>query len=441
MGFGVLLFTLYATQYSGNTLMGFTGAAYRTGFRFLVCTHFMTAIVACYLLFAPKLYRLNREYGFLTPGDFIYHRYRSHALRIIITILMVYALCNFTVAQLKTLGTAFTAISQGRVPMWVGVMGLLIIMLIYETLGGMRSVAWTDVIQGGILFAGFILLLILAWTQVGDLPSATVQLGADPNVHFKIEPPKPDEALHWMSFVLLVGLGGAIYPQAIQRVYAAASIRDLKRSLGVMAFLPLTTTLVAVSVGVIMAAHRPELDFSGPNAIVPSETVFSILCYEIMTGSEMGYWLVVILFAALIAAVMSTTDSALLSISSMITQDLYGQYIRPGADQTHLTKVGRWITWALMIPVTLVALWYQGNLIELLQLKFELLIQCVPAIYLGIHWKRLRSQTLLAGIFLGLATTLTFLFYSGDFLETLGVHPGIAGLAINLIVCGWDRIK
>ena len=55
MGVIVLFLTLYTTQYSGNTLFGFTGAAYREGLRFLVCIHFMTAIIAAYLLFAPRL--------------------------------------------------------------------------------------------------------------------------------------------------------------------------------------------------------------------------------------------------------------------------------------------------------------------------------------------------------------------------------------------------
>ena len=64
LGFTILFLTLYATQYSGNTLLGFSGATYRNGLSFLVCVHFMTAIVVCYLLFAPQLYRLSREISF-----------------------------------------------------------------------------------------------------------------------------------------------------------------------------------------------------------------------------------------------------------------------------------------------------------------------------------------------------------------------------------------
>ena len=121
-----------------------------------------------------------------------------------------------------------------------------------------------------------------------------------------------------MSFVLLVGLGAAIYPQAIQRVYAARDVGILKRSLATMAFMPLVTALVSVMIGLLMAAHLPDLEkeFVGTGAI-PSETVLTQMCLEIMQQSVFGYWLVVIVFASLLAAVMSTADSALLSISSV----------------------------------------------------------------------------------------------------------------------------
>ena len=62
IGFVVLLLTLYATQWSGNTLFGYTGKAYNEGFSWLVSLHFMTALVVCYLFFAPWLHRLAKRH-------------------------------------------------------------------------------------------------------------------------------------------------------------------------------------------------------------------------------------------------------------------------------------------------------------------------------------------------------------------------------------------
>ena len=434
LGFTILFLTLYATQYSGNTLLGFSGATYRNGLSFLVCVHFMTAIVVCYLLFAPQLYRLSRENQFLTPGDFIYHRYQSQALRILVTLIMVYALANFTLAQMRTLGTAFAGISQGRVPMWAGVVGLALVMLVYESLGGMRSVAWTDAIQGGMLLVGFIILTGLAFSQFGSIPDAIEKLASNPETLHKIKPPDGDGVRNWISFVLLVGLGAAIYPQAIQRVYSARNAGILKRSLATMAFMPLITALVSVMIGLLMAAHLPDLErqFSS-NGPIPSETVLTQMCLQIMQQSAFGYWLVVIIFASLLAAVMSTADSALLSISSMITHDLYGQTFRPDADQAHLTRVGKCITWILMIPLVWAALAYEGNLIQLLKIKFELLIQCVPAIYLGVHSRSLSARTVITGLAAGL--TITLILIALDWSRVSGIHSGIIGLAVNLAIC------
>jgi len=440
LGFTILFLTLYATQYSGNTLLGFSGATYRNGLSFLVCVHFMTAIVVCYLLFAPQLYRLSRQNQFLTPGDFIFHRYQNQFLRILVTLIMVYALANFTLAQMRTLGTAFAGISQGRIPMWAGVIGLALVMLIYESLGGMRSVAWTDAIQGGMLLAGFTILIGVAFSQFGSLPEAIEKLAGNPDTLHKIKPPDGDGARNWMSFVLLVGLGAAIYPQAIQRVYAARNVGTLKRSLAVMAFMPLVTALVSVMIGLLMAAHLPDLEkeFLGSGTI-PSETVLTQMCLEIMQQSVFGYWLVVILFSSLLAAVMSTADSALLSISSMITHDIYGQTFRPDADQAHLTRIGKSVTWILMIPLVWAALVYEGNLIQLLKIKFELLIQCVPAIYLGVHCKSLNARTVITGMIVGLAVTLGMIAMGWS--RVSGIHSGIIGLAFNLAICFFSIFK
>ena len=64
MGVFVLFLTLYATQYSGNTMIGFSGRAYRSGFTTLVAVTFMSAIIGLYLIYAPRLYRLSKKHGY-----------------------------------------------------------------------------------------------------------------------------------------------------------------------------------------------------------------------------------------------------------------------------------------------------------------------------------------------------------------------------------------
>ena len=71
----VLLLTLFATQYSGNGFIGYPGEAYRSGFAWVMSVGFMTAVIVVYQLFAPLLHRLSRQREFVTPGDWIDHRF------------------------------------------------------------------------------------------------------------------------------------------------------------------------------------------------------------------------------------------------------------------------------------------------------------------------------------------------------------------------------
>ncbi|MDP6718833.1 MAG: hypothetical protein QGF59_09305, partial [Pirellulaceae bacterium] len=272
IGFVVLLLTLYATQYSGNTLFGFSGKTYRVGYAWIVSVHFMTAIVVFYLLLAPQLYPLAKKHGFITPTDFLRHRFESPALSLLGTVVMVVAISNFLLAQLMAMGNALEGLVGAEPTMTynVGVIMLALIIVIYETLGGFRAVAWTDAIQGFVLFTGFFILIAMVFREFGSLEQATqilMQREQLEGTASKLTAAGPSKTLaptgnglrEWISYIVLVGIGGAMYPQAIQRIYASRTATSLRRSLIVMAFVPLTTALIAVLVGIIGLAHVPDL--------------------------------------------------------------------------------------------------------------------------------------------------------------------------------------
>jgi SSS family solute:Na+ symporter/sodium/pantothenate symporter len=438
IGFVVLLLTLYATQYSGNTLIGFTGKTYRVGFAWIVSVHFMTAIVVFYLLLAPRLYPLAKKHGFITPTDFLRHRFQSPALSMLGTVVMVVAIFNFLLAQLIAMGSALEGLvgAEPATTYTVGVIGLALIIVIYETLGGFRAVAWTDTIQGFVLFVGFFILLAMVFREFGSLEQATQILMQREHLEgaaTKLTSSGPSKTLaptgngvrEWISYILLVGIGGALYPQAIQRIYASRTAKSLRRSLIIMAFVPLATALVAVMVGIIGLAHIPDLE--------RSDTILTVVCRHIQETSPFGRWLVVILFAGILAAIMSTADSVLLSISSMVTKDLYGQHIRPDATEAEMTRVGKACSWVLIVIAAALAIKLRGvSLVSLLVLKFDFLIQLSPAFFLGLHWPRLRAMPTFVGAIVGLSIALALALAGWG--KVAGFHAGLYGLAANLVI-------
>ena len=432
MGVFVLLLTLYATQYSGNTMIGFAGKAYRGGYQSLVMVVFMSSIIGAYLIYAPKLFRLSKKHGFITTGDFIHHRFKNTALTIIIVLLSIVALGNYILTNLKAIGYIVVAATGGKIGFAQGIIILSLIMVIYETLGGMRSVAWTDVIQGVILLLGVILIFIVIQIEYGGMVTSADIIKSN-NPKFFIPPDWTEKRL-WLSTIGLAFFGISVYPHAIQRIYAAKDESTLKRSLQIMVFMPLVTTMFMVVVGWVGLAQFPALDRQG------SEQITIMMLQDISTKIPAMGIMIVLFLSAAVAAIMSTVDSALLAISSMVTKDLWGR-LQPDKTQGELIRLGKIISWLVMGMAIFLAIELPQTIWRLMEIKLELLCQIAPAIFLGLHIKRLRSTAVLAGVITGALTAIIIILHPVLPARPWGIHAGMWGLIANVSVLGMCQFR
>ncbi len=424
LGTPVLFLTLYSTAYSGNSLLGYPGNAYRTGFSFVMATGFMMSIVVVFHSLVPKLRPLAAHHGFVTPGDWIRHRFAgertARVLLWTVAALMALALANFLLAQLKAMGHVTDRVTGGLVSYEVGVIGLAAMVLFYETLGGMRAVAWTDAAQGILMLVGLGALFAWLLVEAGGLAAVTRAVAATRPEAVAVPPPAVQA--NWFSSIALLGLASVLYPQAIQRIYAARTGLVLRRSLALMSFMPLTTTLVVTLIGVCAIA-RVEA-----GSDVAADEVMPILLTVWAEADGVTAAAAVAVFIGALAAIMSTADSCLLSLGSLVARDIVGRS-DTGEETTRLGKRGAAVLLVAMIPLALareVTLW------RLIELKMELLIQCVPAFLIAIHWRRMTAAGALAGIAVGTlcAVGLTL----GGFARVGGVHAGVIGVTLNAIV-------
>ena len=424
LGLFVVFLTLYATAYSGNSLLGYPGEAYRRGFSWVMATGFMMAIIVVFHAMVPRLRPLAIREGFVTPGDWIRHRFAgepgAEALRAAIAVLMSLALANFLLAQLMAMGHVTSQVTGDLVPYAAGVAGLGALILVYETVGGMRAVAWTDAGQGVLMLVGLGVLLVWLLGDEGGLAEVTARIAAVRPEALAV--PDNAERINWASSIALLGLASVVYPQAIQRVYAARSGLTLTRAFALMSFMPLTTTLVVTVIG---WAAIPRLEGLGR---IEADTVMPQLLAEWGASSPLHAALAVLVFLGALAAIMSTADSVLLSLGSVVAVDLLS---RPGR-ATETTLLGKRVAAGLMALAVVLALVPRFTLWRLIELKMELLIQCVPAFLLALHWRRLRAGPALAGLLAGTAVAA-----GGTLLgehRLAGVHVGVAGLGLNLLV-------
>lgn len=426
LGVFVLFLTLYATAYSGNSLLGYPGEGYRRGFSWIMATGFMMSIVVVFHALVPRLRPIATRLRFVTPGDWIRYRFgdgrAAVRLRVVVGVLMAVALGNFLLAQLIAMGLVAAEFTGGLIPYWAGVLGLAALILFYETLGGLRAVAWTDAAQGILMLAGLAALLGWLLGEVGGLEAVTRQVAAArPDA---VAVPDAREKVNWVSSIVLMGLASVVYPQAIQRIYAARDGAALKRSMALMTFMPLATTLVVTLIGI---AAIPRLEHLG---VLEADRVMPRLLAEWTAAGPAAAGLATLVFLGALAAIMSTADSVLLSLGSVVALDVFGR----SSQEADTTRFGKRMAAAGMLLALVIALVpeLRGTLWGLIELKMELLIQCVPAFLLALHWGRLRARPVLWGVLAGTLVAVALRLAGHTRLE--GVHVGVLGLAVNTLV-------
>ncbi len=421
----VLFFTLYATAYSGNSLLGYPGEAYRQGFAWIMSPGFMLAIVVSFHWLVPRIRPVAVARGFVTPGDWVRYRYGADpggaALQRAVAAVMTIALANYLLAQLTAMGLVAQEATGGQIPYAAGVVGLAAMILVYETLGGMRAVAWTDAFQGALMLLGLGFLLGWLVLDSGGLGAMTLRVA-------EMRPDAvavPDAAVcaNWVSAVVLVGLAGVVYPQALQRIFAGRDAGSLRRALAAMSFMPLATTGVVALIGIAAIARLEGLDGVEADNVMPR-----LLGLWSEAGPGATAIAVGIVVGAL-AAIMSTADSVILTLSSLVAGDLLG---RPRNDPA-TTRVGKFLAVAIMFAMVVLALLPRLSLWRLIELKMELLVQCAPAFVLGLHWQRARAPAVLAG--LGVGAAIATAAALGGWPRIGGVHLGLVALVCNAAIC------
>ncbi len=422
-----LFFTLYATQYSGNTLFAIPGNAYRNGFIGLSVAAAVMSVVLVYFTFAGRLNRLAHQHGFVSVGDFLTWRYNSRALLIAVNTIAVVTLISYALGNFKAIGLLLESTTGGAIPFAAGIVLLGLIMAVYESLGGLRGVIWTDIIQGSLLFMGCLLLFfaVLSLGPNGTAASAAT-LSGKLQTYFTVE----IDTVGFLSVVALVGIGAAVYPQALQRIYIAKNPRVLRRSYIALLVMPLLTTVPMILVGILVVDWLPSLSEQ------QSENVVIYAVEEITRAYPALSWLLVLYLGAAIAAIMSTIDSALLSLGSTITKDIISRKGRV-LDDKSLYRISKLTSWGLMAVMVTLAIILPQTIWALMIFKFELLIQIAPAIILGVRSSSVSATSVFAGLLAGSAVAVMLKLSSYtpyDYSEPLGVHAGVWGVLINVLV-------
>ncbi len=311
----VLAMTTIATYASVSSFISGPGAAAMT-YGFSQAWVAGVQVGAAFLvlgILGKKFALVSRKTGAVTIAGYLKARYKSDALVIITTVLMLVFFVTQMIAQF--LGGATLIESVTGLPYWAALAIFALVVVVYTAFGGFTAVVITDTLQGIIMLIGTFLFLFFVVKNLGSFDAMAVTLDAElPGWDTLTGTGYTPGGL--VSFWVLVGVGVIGLPQTAVR---GMGFKDTKSCHNAM----LLGTIVA---GVLMIGMHVGGAWSGAliagQDFASSDYVIPAVIQQIMPVGVAGIFL-----AAPMAAVMSTVSSLLILASASIVKDLWGTYI------------------------------------------------------------------------------------------------------------------
>lgn len=293
--------SVFATWFGAETCVGAAGQVYEHGpsavsadpFGYGVCLLLMGALVA------GPLWRRS----VVTLADLYRHRY-SRAVERAVAILLIPGSLLWAAAQIRAFGTVVAA--TGGFSPELGMLVAIVIVLVYTSTGGMLADAWTDVLQGGVLVAGLVTLLVVA---LPDVPTLVDQW---PTAAAASEPHGAWVTLNDWAIPIV---GSLFSQELLMRISSSSSARMARRSSIAAGFIYLLVGAIPVVLGLLGRMHVPGIE--DPDAVLPAVTRHYL--------GELGF---VILSGAIVSAILSTVDSALLACGALVAHNLLPETLR-----------------------------------------------------------------------------------------------------------------
>jgi len=458
--------TIMATFFSSAALLGIPGVVYRDGVSFFIfALNLPVAGIAIYLL-GNRMRKLGKAYNYVTPADLVGDYYGGSAVRLLAATTSALYVLPYVIMQIKAGGYLAQRLFPNAPPLEflggsftmyeTGVWALSFLTMAYVLVGGMRSVAWTDVIQGILLLSGMIVAGLATLAYFGGPSGYFDEVSALPAKALSA----PGNSNKWnpgMLFTICAfsSLGAIIQPGQWMRFYAAKNSNALRRSALVFAIILPICFLFGIMIVALggQVLFPPEITSDGvmphPAVGTKSSEVDQIVIAMIQTvlpemlGITLGTVMVTLILIAVLAASMSTADSNLHALSAVLTRDVYDRYIRPKSGERERTWAGRIVIVVATLAAVGLVEWSEGakafNPLELISQLMLLAIafssQLLPVAIDVLFLNKGTRQGAIAGLVAGIGIVVLFTAKpEWSFGITKVIHVSAVGAGMNALI-------
>jgi SSS family solute:Na+ symporter len=420
----VLLFlTMAATNFSAFTVFGFSGAGYRIGYAYYPIMAFGTGFMALtFVLIGVPVWQAAKRLGAVTPPELIRLRFGHAPLHAAYLVVMV--VFTLPYLALQPMGAGYALKGLLGIPYVWGALAVTAVGVGYVLLGGMRADVWTDALQGIIMLAAMLAVFLGVAAALGGFSHANRQVFERfPELFSR---PGGGDSLPmsiWFSYMALWFLCDPMFPQLFQRFLAARDSRSLKLTALLYPLATGSLFFLPVAIGVMGRLALPGLTGKETDQILP-----------MVVAKLLPPWLGAVAIAGGLTALMSTMDSQLLTLSSMVVRD-GAALLAPGSLPLAIRRPSfprKGLVILLLAAAGLaLALKPWAPILEIATETFTGLAVLFPVTLAAVYWRRTNAWAGFASILVGEALVVLYHF---KLLPTFGLLPVIPVIAVVTLV-------
>jgi len=428
LGAVVTALSVGASDMSGWLLLGLPGAVYLAGVgEMWIGIGLVCGAYASWRLVSGRL-RIYSHHArnSLTLPDYLENRFadRSRLLRIVSALVILVFFTFYTASGL--VGGAILFENSFGLDYGIALSVGALIIVSYTFVGGFLAVSWTDALQATLMMAALILAPWLVLRDAGGLAALTDQLRSV----------NPDSislfagtSLLGIVSLLAWGLGYFGQPHILARFMAIESPARLRAARRVAMSWMVIVLAGSVLTGLAGMAYFSEQPLANP------ETVFIALSQSLFNP-----WVAGIISAAILSAIMSTIDSQLLVSSSVISEDFYRVFVRPGATHGELLVVSRAAVVVIALLAVLIASDRNSRVLDLVSYAWAGFGSSFgPVILFSLFWREMTALSAVIGMALGALTVVVWSNLHGGIFDLYEMLP--AFLLASLAIYGVTRLQ
>ncbi len=403
-GFGTFVswFLLGGDLYTAYTFIAVPALVYGVGAAGFFAVPYTVMVFPIVFVFAPRLWSVCREHGYVTPADFVRGRYGSRGLALAVAATGILATMPYIALQLVGIQAVLTVMGVGvssnsflkDLPLLIA----FVVLAAYTYMSGLRAPALTAFIKDILVYVAIIVAVLYIPTRLGGwshiFSAASTHLASTNPKTAKpfgalVTPP----AGEWAYATLALGSALALfmYPHAVTGVLATKRRDVIRRNMAILPAYSLVLGLVAL-LG-YMALADPAVTAGVKAANGNAQLSVPLLFEHIFPSWFAGVGFAAIVIGALVpAAIMS------IAAANLFTRNIYREFFRRDASPAHETRVAQLVS----LIVKAGALVFVLALSKTFSINLQLLggiwiLQTFPSIVAGLYTRWFHRWALLTG--------------------------------------------